>query len=176
MNIFVVSCSPIESAHQLPDKHINKMALESCQMISIIYSSWFHNWGEIPKKDGTPYSTKKGAFRKHPCTIWAAESFENLAWLITHGIEIANEFKYRYAKSHGTYNTLKVAQSIFEEKTEKTLDIWRDVKSFVRAMPDDIKYDTSIDTIEAYRKYMISKVWPLTNYEKRPERKPSWMN
>lgn len=145
-------------------------------MIAIVYSPWYHNWGVIPKKDGTPYSTQKGAFRKHPCTIWSADKIENLAWLITHGIEIANEFEYRYGKKHGTLNTLNVAKSIFEDKTQKTLEIWKDVKSFVRAMPEEIKYDASIDTIEAYRKYMISKVWPLTNYEKKPERKPSWMN
>lgn len=175
MNIFVVSCCPFESAKLLPENHIKKMAIETCQMIAVIYSPWFHNWGEIPKKDGTPYKTKKGSFRGHPCTIWASESDANLAWLITHGLAICDEFKRIYQKKHACLNTLKVAEDIFKERTLKTLDVWREVKSFVRAMPDEIKYDTEIDTIQAYRKYMNTKEWVSGDYTRAPERKPSWI-
>ena len=98
MNIFVTDECPVLSAVALPDKHIVKMPLECCQMISIIYSSWYHNWGTIPKKDGTPYLTEKGAFRNHPCTQWAAASYENLAWLIRHGYALCNEYTKRYGK------------------------------------------------------------------------------
>ena len=75
MNIFIVDECPVLSAAALPDRHVTKMGLETCQMISVIYSPWYHNWGTIPKKDGTPYKTEKGAFRNHPCTQWAAESY-----------------------------------------------------------------------------------------------------
>ena len=79
MNIFVTSPDPVESAQVLPDKHIVKMPLETCQMLAVVYSKWYFNWGNdlLPKKDGTPYNTEKGAFRGHPCTIWAAESIAN---------------------------------------------------------------------------------------------------
>lgn len=175
MNIFVISCSPIESAEQLPDKLVVKMPLESCQMISVIYSSWYHNWGTIPKKDGSPYATKKGAFRNHPCTKWASESYENLAWLIQHGYSLCDEYEHRFSKEHSCKKTLKVAEDIFKDKTGNTLDSWKNVKEFVRAMPDEFKYDASIDTIEAYRKYIIYKEWTLDNYLRCPERKPEWM-
>ncbi len=36
MNIFVTHPSPIQSARNLPDKHIVKMPLETCQMLAII--------------------------------------------------------------------------------------------------------------------------------------------
>ena len=71
MNIFATCADPKYSAQVLPDKHVVKMPLECCQMLAIIYSKWYLNWGEIYKKDGTPYRTKKGAFRNHPCTVWA---------------------------------------------------------------------------------------------------------
>ena len=61
MNIFVTDPCPRKSAVVLPDKHVVKMPLESCQMISIIYSKWYFNWGEIHRKDGLPYSTQKSA-------------------------------------------------------------------------------------------------------------------
>ena len=84
MNIFVTDPDPIKSAQVLPDKHIVKMPLETCQMLSIVASKkWGHGIGELPKLDGTPYKTDKGAFRNHPCTIWAQQ---NWSWLIRHGL------------------------------------------------------------------------------------------
>ena len=88
MNIFVTNEFPAESAICLPDKHIVKMPLECCQMLSIVASKWYHNYGTLPKSDGTPYSTEKGAFRNHPCTQWAAKSIHNAYWLIKHGMNL----------------------------------------------------------------------------------------
>ena len=91
MNIFVTSPCPHESAKVLPDKHVVKMPLETCQMLSIVFSHWYYDWGDdlVEKKDGTPYSVKKGAFRNHPCTKWAADSIYNTAWLIQHGCALS---------------------------------------------------------------------------------------
>ena len=63
MNIFVTDPDPIVSAEVLPDKHIVKMPLETCQMLAVVYSKWYFAWGDdlLPKKDGTPYNTQKGA-------------------------------------------------------------------------------------------------------------------
>ena len=175
MNIFVNDSCPVLSAVALPDKHIVKMPLETCQLISIIYSKWYHNWGTIPKKDGTPYNTTKGAFRNHPCTQWAAESYENLAWLIRHGQALCNEYRHRYGKIHSCLESLCIAEDIFNDKTGKDIGIYKNVKSFVRAMPDEFKLDTSIDTFEAYKMYIASKPWVSSNYLRIPSRKPEWI-
>ena len=79
MNIFVTDSCPIQSARNLPDKHIVKMPLETCQMLSIIYSDWYYGVGKLYKSDGKPYRTTHGAFRNHPCTQWAAANQYNLA-------------------------------------------------------------------------------------------------
>ena len=101
MNIFVTDPDPVKSAEVLPDKHIVKMPLETCQMLAIVYSKWYYDWGDdlLPKKDGKPYKTEKGAFRGHPCTIWAAESIANTAWLIQHGFGLLQEYTHRYEKN-----------------------------------------------------------------------------
>ncbi len=89
MNIFVTDPDPTKSAQSLPDKHIVKMPLESCQMLAIVASTkWGHGFGKLPKLDGTPYLTDKGAFRGHPCTIWAQENYR---WLISHGLALCYE-------------------------------------------------------------------------------------
>jgi hypothetical protein len=49
------------------------------------------------------------------------------------------------------------------------------VESFTRAMPDEFKNDTNIDTFTAYKKYLASKPWVTSNYLKKPERKPDWV-
>ena len=81
MNIFVTDPDPRVSAQVLPDKHIVKMPLETCQMASVIFSKYHWDWGTINKKDGTPYRTT-GGFRNHPCTVWAASSKANFAWML----------------------------------------------------------------------------------------------
>ena len=98
MNIFVTDPSPNISAKVLPDKHVVKMPLETCQMLAVVYSKWYFDWGNdlLPKKDGTPYNTEKGAFRGHPCTVWARECLGNYKWLYDHFIALGNEYKYRY--------------------------------------------------------------------------------
>ena len=47
MNIFVTDFSPLQSAVNLPDKHICKMPLETCQMLAIIYSDWYYGVGKL---------------------------------------------------------------------------------------------------------------------------------
>lgn len=176
VNIFATSKSPFESAIVLPDKLVVKMPVETCQMISIIYSKWYYDWGNVHKTDGTPYETKKGAFRNHPCTQWAAKNYENLAWLIVHGIHLCTEYNKRYGKIHSCNKTLFEAKKLFHKKTGKAITIHCMVDQFARAMPDDIKNDTTIDDITAYRKYMNTKLWVKDNYVRLPERKPVWIS
>ena len=48
MNIFVTNPSPQISAQVLPDKHVVKMPLETCQMLSIVCSDKCgHGYGQI---------------------------------------------------------------------------------------------------------------------------------
>ena len=175
MNIFVVDPNPRKSAQSLPDKHVVKMPLEACQMLAIIYSKWYYNWGEIHKVDGNPYNTNKGAFKNNPCTIWASQNYNNLAWLIAHGCSLTTEYYFRYGKIHSCAKTLFEAKKIFHNKSEKLITAYSLVDNFTRAMPDNLKYDKNIDTFEAYRQYINTKPWVKTNYVKIPSRKPEWI-
>jgi len=170
LNIFVVDICPEKSAKQLPDKYSVKMPLECCQMLSIVASEkWGHGYGTLPKMDGTPYKTEKGAFRNHPCTLWAAKTIDNAYWLIKWGMNLCDEYTLRYNKTHSCYNTLLQAYYLFPKgKIDK-------VTSFARAMPDEYKLDDSIDTFTAYKMYIASKPWVASNYLRMPERKPSWI-
>ena len=177
MNIFVTDRCPIQSARNLPDKHIVKMPLETCQMLSIIYSDWYYGVGKLYKSDGTPYRTSHGAFRNHPCTQWAAANQYNLAWLIRHGYALCHEYNLRYGKVHTCLDVIEQAERIYHKSFDNLLlsDASRKVTSFTRAMPESIKFDTSIDTITAYKQYLNTKPWLASNYLRIPSRKPSFI-
>ena len=177
MNIFVTDRCPVQSARNLPDKHIVKMPLETCQMLAIIYSDWYYGVGKLYKKDGTPYATKHGAFRNHPCTQWAAANQYNLAWLILHGVALCDEYHQRYLpKVHTCYDVICQAQRIYHDCFDELLtDAAAKVTDFTRAMPESIKFDTTIDTITAYKQYLNTKPWLATNYLRIPTRKPSFI-
>ena len=170
MNIFVTNEFPAESAICLPDKHIVKMPLECCQMLSIVASEkWGHGYGTLPKTDGTPYKTDKGAFRNHPCTQWASKTIDNAYWLIKWGMNLCDEYTLRYNKTHSCYKTLVDAYYLFP-KGKLT-----NATPFVRAMPEEWKYDDTIDTFTAYKRYIASKPWVKDNYLRMPQRKPDWI-
>ena len=170
MNIFVTDPSPQISAQVLPDKHIVKMPLETCQMLSIVCSDkWGHGYGQLHRINGEPYKTEKGAFRNHPCTIWANESIINTWWLVAHGISLCAEYTHRYGKVHSCEKTILEAGSIIPLHKTTT------PSSFTRAMPDEYKHDTSIDTFTAYKNYIRSKPWAASNYLRDPSRQPDWM-
>jgi len=175
MNIFVTDRNPRLSAKVLPDKHVVKMPLESCQMLSIIYSKWYFNWGDLHKINGEPYATKKGAFRNHPCTKWASSNYYNTAWLIQHGCALATEYHHRYDKVHSCAKTLFEAKQIFHRMTGKSITCYSMADKFTRAMPDEFKYNTSIDTFTAYKRYIASKPWVASNYLRDESRKPNWL-
>ena len=177
MNIFVTNQCPIQSARNLPDKHIVKMPLETCQMLAIIYSDWYYGVGKLYKQDGTPYRTAHGAFRKHPCTMWAAATPYNLAWLIRHGYALCHEYNLRYGKVHTCLDVIEQAERIYHKSFDNLMlsDASRKVGIFTRAMPEYLKYDDTIDTIEAYKRYLNTKPWLATNYLRIPSRKPSFI-
>ena len=171
MNIFVTDPSPTLSARVLPDKHIVKMPLETCQMLSIVCSKkWGHGYGELHRINGEPYKTEKGAFRNHPCTIWANASLENTWWLLAHGLALCNEYSWRYGKIHSCEKTLEEATKIIPSAPYPYKP-----KSFTFGGPDEFKYDTSIDTFTAYKRYISSKPWAASNYLRDPSRKPHWL-
>ena len=82
---------------------------------------------------------------------------------------------HRYGKVHSCFDSLQAAEVIFLDNSQESLEIYKNVKSFTRAMPDEYKFDESIDTPTAYQKYVASKPWVKDNYLKIPDRMPNWI-
>lgn len=173
MNLFVVDRNPARAAESLPSKLVVKMPLETCQMLAVNMGPLYLDWGTIRKKDGTPYGHR--GFRNHPCTVWARDSYENMAWMITHGLALCGEYMRRYGKVHASMIGLLDAKRHFENNTGLPLSVWTNVKSFARALPVELKTNDNVDDVTAYRLY-LNGYKPYAEWKRRPEAKPSWWN
>lgn len=136
MNIFAVHEDPVVSAQMLCDRHVNKMILETAQMITAVAHRY-----DYP----TVY---KPGFKKHPCTIWAGDSIANWDWLIQHGIALNEEKKYRFGgKDHSSYDVIAWHYECLHMPRQKYK-----LTPFAQAMPDVCK-DTN--HVKAYRNYYL---------------------
>ena len=159
MNIFVLDKDIEKSAKAHCNPHVVKMPLETAQLLCTAR----HELGE--SADTIPY---RKTHVNHPCSIWARESLYNYVWLCRFGVALCKEYTHRYGKVHSCQHTLEHAKMIFPPSNGE-------VTPFARAMPDEFKYDTSIDTITAYKRYIASKPWASSNYLRDPSRKPHWL-
>ena len=114
------------------------------------------------------YSTDKGAFRNHPCTVWANESNAHAWWLLAHGMALCEEYTHRFGKVHSCEKTILEAGNMIPFTMDRP-------SSFTRAMPDEFKHNPSISTFTAYKNYIRSKPWVASNYLRDPSRKPWWV-
>ena len=81
---------------------------------------------------------------------------------------LCEEYTHRYGKVHSCENTVLEAGNLIPFTMERP-------KSFAFAGPDEFKYDTSIDTFTAYKRYIASKPWVAFNYLRDPSRQPYWL-
>jgi len=151
MNIFVLHRNPVIAAQMACDKHVVKMIVETCQMLSAV---------RIRNGREAPY---KLTHEHHPCTIWAGESMHNYAWLWKHGLALSDEYSYRYGKVHACHQYLEGSLKWVPELPRAGLT------PFPQAMPEEFRDD---DPVIAYRKFYIGAKARFAKWKERPE--PLW--
>ena len=177
MNIFYVHSDPKTCAQQHVDKHVVKMILESCQLMSTAHRIL----------DGTELSTISASGRKkkvwqlpdnrdsmlyscthanHPSAIWVRKTDANYTWLYRMFGALMDEYSYRYGKTHAcekladalSYRPKNIQKGEFTEPTP--------------AMPD--QYKVPGNSIAAYRAYYLAEKIQQSRWTKRPA--PAWIN
>ena len=158
MNIFALDPCPYNSARQLCDKHVVKMALETAQILCTVRSKW---------GDETPY---RPTHAKHPCVIWASQTFDNYLWLTVHGIEICKEYTRRYGRTHASEEVIKQCQDRLHTITPEQLPDTNQLTPFPLAMPDEYKVDCPHQSYRNYYKYGKAHILSYTN-----RLQPNWL-
>jgi len=155
MNIFFLHLDPEECAKMHVDKHVVKMLIEHCQLLSSA-----HYITESEYKP--PY---KLTHKNHPCAIWTRESLSNYKYLVQLTKELCKEYTYRYGKIHKCQSIL----DLLEVNLPPIEDI-----GFTKprqAMPVEYKEE---DSVMAYRNYYFYEKQHIHAWKKRDP--PEWLN
>ena len=154
MNIFFLDYDVKKCAQYHCDKHVVKMILETAQLLCGAHHTVSKDVENVPYKL---------SHKNHPCAIWTRESLSNYLYLCELGLELCNEYTYRYGKRHKSQEVIlwcilnrpKIDDVGFTEPP--------------KAMPDEYKVDC---VIQSYRNYYMGAKSGFAVWKNRE--KPLW--
>ena len=152
MNIFVLDLDTKKCAEYHNDKHVVKMILETAQLLCGVH--WVVG-GEAPYKL---------SHKNHPCSIWVRECIENYVWLCDFGIDLCEEYKYRYGKIHKSRQIIEWCILHIPNLKENG-----DLTKFPLAMPNECKIGSPV---QSYRNYYITHKYNISKWKNREI--PEW--
>ena len=154
MNIFTISTCPITSARALDNVRLNKMILETAQILSTNNHIL-----------GPGYAPYKATHANHPCTIWARESFGNMIWLLDHFQALCSEYTRRTKKTHKTSLHLEeFRDSLITHAMNNSKFATKGITDFANCTLDSVR-DLGLDVTESYQIYMVFK-WHFDSIHK----------
>lgn len=162
MNVFVLDRDHDQRARYHCDVHLNKMLLESVQILNTALHKQDHDRLE-------DIAFYKPTHANHPWCEWAADRFENWHWLLQHAKALGVEYTMRNDSTHESYRKLYELwvdgdAELDTEGTPKYLwkieDVFSDGPrtSVPLCMPDE--YADSDDPITSYRRYYVAEKVP----------------
>ncbi len=176
MNIFVLHENPILAATMIDDNRLPKMVTESAQMLA----SALIRHGATPEsmpltKAGTPY---KGGYHNHPCTVWAGDSLGNFAWLMSHGLSLAHQYKRLFGRDHACDSAMRMMLENPAIENMGSDELTPFARAFDRENKDlDELYDEEKYTaVEAYRIYYKTKADSPAGIKYERVEMPEWFN
>jgi hypothetical protein len=155
MNIFILDWDVKKCAIYHNNKHCIKQLLESSQLLCGVHHV-------VGTQTDIPY---KLSHKNHPCAIWARESLSNYLYLCELGLELCNEYTYRYGKRH---KSLEVIMWCITNRPNIP-DIG--FTEPARAMPDEYKVKS---VVQSYRNYYIGAKSGFANWKNREV--PFWFS
>ncbi len=177
MNIFVIDSDPHKCAEYAVDRHVVKMILEYCQLLSTAHrvldgteyidassGRKIKRWKLDDDRENVLY---KATHISHPCAVWCRETNNNYTWLHYLLGCYLKEYTHRYGKKHlceinGLYEALRFLPHNIPVGYKT---------SAPQAMPDQYKSTKSV--VEGYRNYYKYGKQHLHKYTKRQP--PQWL-
>lgn len=118
MNIFILDKNATVAASYLCTIHINKMLLESAQLLSACCNRLFNESKQI---DGLYQSTHLN----RPNEVWLRESQANFKWLLEHGAIISSIYQQNKCKIHQSSKVIVRAAKYFDGNYYKLPDEYK---------------------------------------------------
>ncbi len=115
MNIFVTSFDPYIASQDLDDLRLNKMILETAQLLSHAYKVLFEDH----------HILYNSTHINHPCAIWSRQNIDHYSWLVSYFDCLAQEKRSRdiYRNKSNKILYHKSWRKLFELFYDKTIDI-----------------------------------------------------
>lgn len=150
MNIFYLDRDPYHAAKQICDIHVNKMIIESAQMLSAAH--------HVLNPDSVPIGATKLTHKNHPSSIWVRSSSLHYEWLYQYTLSLCEVYTKRTGKLH----------KIFVERLPSLAQL-PNIGNYgfsepPKCMPDQYKINPS--TIHSYQAYLNAKYTEWVNREK----------
>lgn len=136
MNIFILDNDIKQSVRYYVDAHVRKITLEATQIMSCAY----YTVGQQG-----PY---KPTHMHHKVVKWAAENYQNWAYVGHYAIELCEEYRYRFGKTHACFDVIR--QMVYDKPNLPNLER----TDFPLCMPPEYWQEYTVD---AYRAYYHSK-------------------
>jgi hypothetical protein len=154
MNIFITDLHPITSAKNLDDVRLNKMILETAQILNTN--------NHVLGSGHQPY---KPTHANHPSTVWARESFDNMSWLIDHFQALCTEYTTRTGKVHKTSTHLEGFRgSLLDHEMDGVKLPSNRLTPFANCTLDSVR-ELGLSVVESYQIYMCFK-WHFDSVHK----------
>lgn len=154
MNIFFLDTDTRKIAEYHCDKHVVKMILETAQLLCGV-----HHVSE--SRYIIPY---KLSHKNHPCSIWTRNSLSNYLYLCELGLDLCEEYTYRYGKRHKSQDVIEWC--LIHKPNIPDIGFTEPAKT----MPDEYKVGYSI--VQSYRNYYINAKSGFAKWTKRSV--PEW--
>ena len=161
MNIFYLDHDPVKCAQYHVDKHVVKMILEYCQLLSTAHR--IIDGKEIVAESKTGRKVKRwilpderesilysATHVNHPSAVWCRETAGNYHWLYKLLTSLCEEYTYRYGKVHKCQSSGLVEALQFAPNKITSYDLF---SGPTPAMPDHCKVPG--DSLKSYRNYYI---------------------
>ena len=172
MNIFFLHKFPPKAAEYLCDKHVPKMLLESCQMLSTAVHQHKENipW-PLPIYRHHPVwknvdNLYKKAYPNHPMTKWVALNRGNFKWTLENAVFIGQEYYKRFNKYHKSRRIITlILQNNYMDCIPEG-----DFTEPPQCMPDEYR---DKDYVTAYRRYYNTDKKYFAKWNKG-RKQPKW--
>jgi hypothetical protein len=147
MNIFVLHTDPQLAALYHCDQHVNKMIVESAQMLSVAVH-------QRPEFASIRKYVMKQAYENHPCTVWTRERHANMLWLCQMATELENQRCGTNARENAASSVIRVVQ----EAVLEVAGVYNAPSRFIFCGPEDLRKQEEYSVVTRYRALYVRKM------------------
>lgn len=165
MNIFYTNEHTELAARDLDDVRLNKMILETAQILSTVFCSL-----------GSDHvGLYRSSHEAHPCVVWAGQSRSHTDWLIRYLQALYNEWRWRRDDPFGVTHSHKSGDKVglFRQQLRR----WSPEDKGWQDPPNCSRFPDHTNLIQAYRTTLAEK-WLTDTIKVTWNRRgpPLWVN